>query len=58
MLRRIRDAHLKSLGMMAGKTAPRKSNIRIEDAVREMIQAGGASGKITGFKPKSKPVGK
>jgi len=58
MLRRIRDAHLKSLGMMANKAAPRKPSIRIEDAVREMIQAGGSSGKITGFKPKGKPVGK
>ena len=58
MLRRIRDAHLKSLGMMAPKATARKPNIRIEDAVREMIQASGASGKITGFKPKPKPVGK
>jgi len=58
MLRRIRDAHLRSLGMMAKKTSPRKPNIRIEDAVREMIQASGAGGKISGFKPKSKPIGK
>ena len=56
MLRKIRDAHLKSLGMMAPKTAARKPNIRIEDAVREMIQSGGSSGKITGFKPKGIPV--
>ena len=58
VLRRIRDAHLKSLGLMANKPAPRKFNIRIEDAVREMIQSSGSCGKITGFKPKSKPVGK
>ena len=58
MLRRIRDAHLRSLGLMTSKTAPRKPSIRIEDAVREMIQSSGSCGKITGFKPKSKPVGK
>ena len=53
-LQRIRDAHLRSLGVMANKIAPRKPNIRIEDAVREMIQASGTCGKITGFKPKVK----
>jgi len=53
-LRRIQDAHLRSLGVMAKKIAPRKPNIRIEDAVREMIQASGTCGKITGFKPKVK----
>ena len=58
MLKRIRDDHLRSLGLAANKpAAPRKPNIRIEDAVREMIQASGARGKITGAKPKSKPVG-
>ena len=57
MLRRIRDAHLRSLGMMANEIAPRKPNIRIEEAVREMIQASGAfGGKVTGFKPKPKSV--
>ena len=53
-LTRIRDAHLRSLGVMAKKITPRKPNIRIEDAVREMIQASGTTGKITGFKPKVK----
>ena len=53
---RIRDAHLRSLGMMAEKIAPRKPNIRIEDAVREMIQSSGTCGKISGFKSKAKPV--
>jgi tetratricopeptide (TPR) repeat protein len=54
-LQRIRDAHLRSLGIMAKKIAPRKPNIRIEDAVREMIQSSGVcGGKITGFKPKMK----
>jgi len=57
-LKRIRDAHLRSLGLMTKKIAPRKPNIRIEDAVREMIQSSGTCGKISGFKPKSKPVGK
>jgi len=57
-LRRIRDAHLRSLGLISNKTTPRKPNIRIEDAVREMIQSSGSCGKITGFKPKSKSVGK
>ena len=54
---RIRDAHLRSLGMVAKKTVPRKSHVRIDDAVREMIQASGACGKITGFKPKVKERG-
>jgi len=59
VLRRIRDAHLRSLGLITNKAAiPRKPNIRIEDAVREMIQSSGSCGKICGFKPKSKPVGK
>ena len=59
MLRRIRNTHLRSLGLMIKKpAASRKPNIRIEDAVREMIQASGSCGKICGFKPKSKPVGK
>ena len=58
MLRKIRDAHLRSLGMMTPKITTRKPNIRIEDAVREMIQASGSGGKICGFKPKSKPLGK
>ena len=61
-LRRIRDAHLRSLGMMGKKIAPRSPNIRVEEAVREMIQASGVctSGqcrhkKITGgFKPRIK----
>ena len=56
-LKRIRDAHLRSLGVMGKKIAPRKPNIRIEDAVREMIQASGSAGKITGFKPKVKKQG-
>jgi tetratricopeptide (TPR) repeat protein len=55
-LKRIRDSHLRSLGMIADKVAPRKPNVRIDEAVREMIQASGTCGKITGFKPKSKPV--
>ena len=56
-LKRIRDTHLRSLGMMADKNSPRKSNLRIEDAVREMIQASGAfGGKITGFKPTPRSV--
>jgi len=55
-LKRIRDTHLWSLGMVVDKIAPRKPNVRIEDAVREMIQASGTCGKITGFKAKSKPV--
>ena len=53
-LKRIRDAHLRSLGVMGNKMTPRKPNIRIEDAVREMIQASGSGGKIMGFKPKIK----
>ena len=53
-LKKIRDAHLRSLGVMANKIAPRKPNIRIEDAVREMIQSSGSGGKITGFKAKAK----
>jgi tetratricopeptide (TPR) repeat protein len=54
-MKRIRDAHLRSLGLMGNKMTPRKPNIRVEDAVREMIQASGACGtKITGFKPKAK----
>ncbi|MDR0520830.1 MAG: hypothetical protein LBH00_03130 [Planctomycetaceae bacterium] len=58
MLNRIRNTHLKSLGIVP--EIPRKSTLRIDDAVREMIQHSGApSGKssiITGFKPKVKPV--
>jgi len=57
-LRRIRDAHLQSLGLISNKTTPRKPNIRIEDAVREMIQSSGSCGRIAGCKPKSKSVGK
>jgi len=64
-LTRIRDAHLRSLGMMGKKIAPRSPNIRVEDAVREMIQASGACGPgscgrnkiIGGFKPKVKERG-
>jgi len=58
-LRRIRDAHLRSLGMMATKIAPRKPNVRIDEAVREMIQSSGAfGGKISGFKPSTKAMQK
>ena len=51
-IKRIRDAHLRSLGVLVNKVPARKVNVRIEDAVREMIQSGGTCGKITGFKPK------
>jgi len=58
-LRRIRDAHLRSLGVMAKKIAPRKPNVRIDEAVRDMIQSSGAfGGKISGFKPTSKSAQK
>ena len=57
MLRRIQNVHLRTLGLLTNKSAPRKVNIRIEDAVREMIQSSGSC-KISGFKPKTKPVGK
>ena len=54
-MKRIRDAHLRSLGVMGDKIKPRKSHIRIEDAVREMIQSSGSCGsKISGFKPRVK----
>jgi tetratricopeptide (TPR) repeat protein len=54
-LKRIRDAHLRSLGVMAERIKPRKSHVRIEDAIREMIQSSGTCGtKISGFKPKAK----
>ena len=58
-LKRIRDAHLRSLGVMGKKIVPRKPNVRIEDAVREMIQSSGGCGsigcgKIKGFKLKAK----
>ena len=53
-LTRIRDAHLRSLGVMGKKIVPRKPNIRIEDAIREMVQSSGSSEKIIGFKPKVK----
>jgi tetratricopeptide (TPR) repeat protein len=64
-LKRIRDTHLRSLGMMGKKMAPRSPNIRVEEAVREMIQASGARGpgscgckkSISGFKPKVKERG-
>ena len=55
-MKRIRDSNLRSLGMITDKIAPRKPNVRIEDAVREMIQSSGTCGKITGFKPKFKPL--
>jgi tetratricopeptide (TPR) repeat protein len=61
-LKQIRDAHLRSLGMMAKKLVPRSPNIRVEEAVREMIQASGVCGSgqcgckkiIGGFKPKAR----
>jgi len=64
-LTRIRDAHLRSLGMMEKKIVPRSPNIRVEDAVREMIQASGVCGSgscgskkiISGFKPKVRERG-
>jgi tetratricopeptide (TPR) repeat protein len=57
-LKRIRDTHLRSLGMTADKFPPRKPNVRIEDAVREMIQSSGTCGcKINGFRTnKCKPM--
>ena len=54
-MKRIRDAHLRSLGVVGDKIKPRKSHVRIEDAVREMIQSSGSCGsKISGFKPRVK----
>ena len=54
-MKRIRDAHLRSLGVMGDKIKPRKPHIRIEDAVREMIQSSGSCGsRISGYKPRVK----
>jgi tetratricopeptide (TPR) repeat protein len=54
-LKRIRDVHLRSLGVLADNVKPRKPHVRIDDAVREMIQSSGTcGGKISGFKPRVK----
>jgi hypothetical protein len=57
MLKRIHDSHLRTLGVAAEPISLRKPGVRIDDAIREMIQSSGSfGGKITGFKPQPKKI--